>query len=72
MTFPLKELSRLLARDTAVVGAVVGVDGALVRVATEKGAVLARTLDALAVGDRVLIKNGLATKSPVAKQIFPV
>jgi hypothetical protein len=40
--------------------------------ATERGAVTARTLDAVAVGDRVQIKNGIATKAPVAKQVFPV
>ena len=72
MSFALKELSRLLATDTPVVGAVVGVDGSMVRVATERGAVTARTLDAVNVGDRVQIKNGIATKAPVAKQVFPV
>jgi hypothetical protein len=72
MSFALKELSRLLATDTPVVGAVVGIDGAVVRVGTERGAVTARTLDAVAVGDRVQIKNGIATKAPVAKQVFPV
>ena len=72
MSFVLKELSRLLAKDTPVVGAVVGIDGAVVRVATERGAVTARTLDAVAVGDRVQIKSGIATKAPVAKQVFPV
>lgn len=72
MSFALKELSRLLATDAPVVGAVVGIDGALVRVATERGAVTTRTLDAVAVGDRVQIKNGIATKAPVAKQVFPV
>jgi hypothetical protein len=40
MTFPLKELSRLLAQDAAVVGVVVGIEGALIRVATQRGAVL--------------------------------
>jgi len=72
MTFALKELYRLLAPEQTVVGAVVGIEGAVVRVATERGAVTARTLDALAVGDRVQIKNGIATKAPVAKQVFPV
>lgn len=72
MSFALKELSRLLATDTPVVGAVVSIDGAVVRVATERGAVTARTLDAVAVGDRVQIKSGIATKAPVAKQVFPV
>ena len=72
MSFALKELSRLLATDAPVVGAVVGIDGSVVRVATERGAVTARTLDALAVGERVQIKNGIATKAPVARQVFPV
>lgn len=72
MTFALKELTRLLAQDSTVVGSVVGIEGALVRVATERGAAIARTLDALTVGDRVLIKNGMATRAPVARQIFPV
>ena len=72
MSFALKELSRLLATDTSVVGAVVGIDGAVVRVATERGAVTASTLDAVAVGDRVQIKSGIASKAPVAKQVFPV
>lgn len=72
MTFPLKELSRLLATDQTVVGSVVGIEGASVRVATERGAVVARTLDSVAVGDRVLIRNGIATRAPVARQVFPV
>ena len=72
MSFALKELSRLLATDMPMVGAVVGIDGAVVRVATERGAVTARTLDAVAVGDRVQIKSGIASKAPVAKQVFPV
>lgn len=72
MSFALKELSRLLATDAPVVGAVVGIGGSFVRVATERGAVIARTLDVMAVGDRVQIKNGIATKAPVARQVFPV
>ena len=72
MSFALKEITRLLAPEQMVVGAVVGIDGAVLRVATERGAVTARTLDAVAVGDRVQIKNGIAIKAPVAKQVFPV
>jgi hypothetical protein len=72
MTFALKELTRLLSQDSTVVGSVVGIEGALVRVATERGAAIARTLDTLTVGDRVLIKNGMAIRAPVARQIFPV
>lgn len=72
MSFPLKELSRLLAPESGVIGVVVGFNGALVRIATEKGAVMARTLDQLAVGDRVVIRQGLAVRSPVARTVFPV
>lgn len=72
MSFALKELSRLLASEPAVVGAVVGVDGTLVRVATARGAVTVRTLDALGVGDRVLVRHGFASKSPLARQTYPV
>ncbi len=72
MTFPLKELARLLAPNVALLGSVVGVEGTTIRVATERGAVLARSLDVLAVGDRVLIRNGIATRAPVARQSYPV
>lgn len=72
MTFALKELTRLLSQDATVVGSVVGIEGVLIRVATERGAVNARTVDALVVGDRVLIKNGMASKAPVARHVFPV
>jgi len=72
MSFALKELSRLLAPEQTVVGAVVGIDGAIVRVATERGVVIARTFDVVVVGDRVRIKNGIAIKAPVARQVFPV
>lgn len=72
MTFALKELTRLLSQDATVIGSVVGIEGVLIRVATERGAVNARTVDALVVGDRVLIKNGMATKAPVARHVFPV
>jgi len=72
MTFPLQELTRLIAPDPTLVGAVVGLEGNLVRVATERGAVTARSLDVLAIGDRVLVRNGMATRAPVARHIYPV
>lgn len=72
MTFPLQELTRLIAPDATLVGAVVGFNGTLVRVATERGAVTARSLDALAIGDRVLVRHGMATRAPVARHIYPV
>lgn len=72
MSFALKELQRLVSEDTTVLGSVVGIDGVLIRVATARGAITARTVDALVVGDRVLIQNGMASKAPVARLVFPV
>lgn len=72
MTFPLQELTRLIAPDATLIGAVVEFNGSQVRVATERGAVTARSLDALAIGDRVLVRHGMATRAPVARHIYPV
>ncbi|WP_127476527.1 hypothetical protein [Sulfurivermis fontis] len=72
MTFALKELSRLLTQDRATMGIVVAIKGSVVRIATERGAVTAKALDALAVGDRVRIDNGIAIKAPTAKRVLPV
>lgn len=72
MTFPLKALTRLLNPESAEIGSVVGIEGSVIRVATARGAVMARTVDTLAVGDRVQVRNGMATKSPVARQVYPV
>jgi len=72
MTFALNELTRLLAPDQTLVGSVTGIEGVMVRVATAQGAVMARTLDALSVGDRVRVKNGMAIRAPVARQSYPV
>lgn len=72
MTFPLKALTQLLSPESAVIGSVVGIEGHLIRIATARGAVLARTVDALSVGDRVQVRNGMANRSPVARQVYPV
>lgn len=72
MSFALRELSRLLATEEPVLGAVVAVTGATVRVATPRGGIEARALDTVAVGDRVWVRNGFITRAPVARQVFPV
>lgn len=72
MSFALKELAQLLTTDHAVLGSVVAVEESQVKVATERGAVTARTLDGLAVGDRVLVRDGIATRAPTARQSYPV
>ncbi len=72
MTFPLKALSDLLTPTSDEVGSVVAIVGGVIRVATARGAVQVRTVDVLTVGDRVWIRNGMATKAPVARQTYPV
>ncbi len=72
MSFALRELSKLLTADSTMLGVVVGVDTSVIRVATAKGAMTARTLETLVTGDRVLISQGLARKAPVAQRTFPV
>ena len=72
MSFALKELSDLLAPPTVEDGVVVGVEGPLLRVASGRGAIRARAFEPLAVGERVRIQNGVATRAPVARWVFPV
>jgi hypothetical protein len=72
MSFPLNELTRLIVPNRAVLGVVVGLNGDLVRVATEQGAVMAQSLDTLTQGDRVVIRNGIASRAPIARLRFPV
>lgn len=72
MSFALRELSKLLTADSTVLGVVVSVDTSMIKVATLKGAMTARTLETLNTGDRVLISQGLARKAPVAQRTFPV
>ena len=72
MSFALRELSKLLNTDSIVLGVVVSVETATIKVATAKGAMNVRTFESLIVGDRVLISQGLARKAPVAQRTFPV
>ena len=86
MSFALRQLSRLLSQDTysadlatggsaaSVLGSVVEVkvDGGLVRIATNRGALIARPADSLVVGQRVVVSSGVAYRAPVATQSFPV
>ena len=72
MSFALQELSRLLAAERPLVGIVVSIDGIQVKVATARGAITARALDTLAIGDRVHLHNGIASRAPTAHQAFPI
>ncbi len=72
MTFPLRELADLMTSEATLVGVVVGIEGAQVRVATQRGGRLVRTQEVLQVGDRVLLREGLALRAPTASRVFPV
>ncbi len=72
MSYPLKELSQLLAQENTVLGVVLETNNATVTLATSQGAVSARTLDPLKIGDRVVVRNGFATKAPTATRAFSV
>lgn len=72
MSFALRELSKLFTTDSTVLGVVVGVETSVISVATAKGAMTVKTLETLAIGDRVLINQGRARKAPVAQQTFTV
>ena len=53
-------------------GVVVALEGKQVRVASERGVMTVQAIDALVVGERVLVRNGLATQAPSAGQSYPV
>lgn len=73
MSYALADLKRLLTPDISVSGSVVATPSpGMVRVATPGGAVLARALTTLPVGTRVLVRTGIATAAPVARQSYPV
>ncbi len=72
MTFALKELARLLAPQETRLGVVVALEGKQVRVASERGVMTVQAIDALTIGERVLVRNGLATRAPSAGQSYPV
>ncbi len=72
MSFAITELKRLLSPEETVVGAVMGIEGNRISVATPAGAMTVHTLDTVAIGDRVLIRNGQARRAPSARQSYPV
>ncbi|MBL8421669.1 MAG: hypothetical protein JNK92_13665 [Dechloromonas sp.] len=72
MSFALVELKRLLVSGDTLVGAVMGIEGTRISVATHAGAMTVQALDTVAIGDRVLIRNGQARRAPSARQSYPV
>lgn len=72
MSLPLKEMAGLLAADDALTGVVTGFSGALVVVATARGAVLARPAGAMAKGSRVTVNGDWAEPAPVATVTYQV
>ena len=72
MTFPLAELAAQLAPPGPTFGRVVALNGSRVVAATPKGRRLAMAATPLAVGDRVVIREGLAYLSPVVRDSVAV
>lgn len=72
MTFPLAELAAQLAPPGPTLGRVVALAGNRVVAATPKGRRLALAAMPLAVGDRVVIREGLAYLSPAVKESLAV
>ena len=61
MSQPVHDLQRLIASQRPVAGRVVAISGSMVRVATAQG-VVEVSGSGLAVGDRVVVRNGVAVK----------
>ena len=72
MTFPLAELAAQLAPPGPTFGRVVALSGTRVVAATPKGRLLAMAATSLAVGDRVVIRDGLAYLSPTVSNSVSV
>ena len=72
MTFPSAELAARLAPPGPTLGRVVALNGTWVVAATPKGRQLAVAATSLAVGDRVMIREGLAYLSPVVDMAVAV
>lgn len=73
MTFAIHELTRLLTPETTVTGIVtVTKKDGRVTVATRTGGITARTVSAMAVGQRVIVRSGWADHAPVASAVYPV
>lgn len=72
MSFPLAELVSQLAPPGPTFGRVVALNGTRVVAATPRGRRLAVAATTLSVGDRVVIRDGLAYLSPVVSNSIAV
>lgn len=72
MTFPLAELSELIAKRDATIGVVVSISDGIATIATTKGAIHASASAGVARGDRVMVRNGVAVKMRAASASYPV
>lgn len=72
MSFALSELRRILHEPEELLGVVVAVDQGVFRIATERGAITARSLDNLQPGNRVVVRHGMASRRPAARVTVPV
>ncbi len=73
MSYPLTALmSQLSAGQGPVMGRVVALDGARVVAATPQGRLVIAPASVLAVGDRIVIRDGLAYLSPRTTTVVAV
>lgn len=72
MSFAPHALRRLLAGREEILGVIVVCDQGVCRIATERGAITARSLDNLKPGDRVIVRHGLASRMPAARVVYSV
>ncbi|MBF0127751.1 MAG: hypothetical protein HQM02_11135 [Magnetococcales bacterium] len=70
MSQAVHDLQRLIASQRPVVGRVVAVTGGMVRMATAQG-VVEVSGSGLAVGDRVVVRDGMAVKMQGASANHP-
>ena len=72
MSFPLTDLAARLAPPGACLGRVVALEGGRVVAATPAGRRVALPASPLRVGDRVVIREGLAYLSPAVRDAVAV
>ena len=72
MSFAVNELKKILGTTTQVDGVVDSVVNGVVKIASPKGLVTARSLVSLSKGDRVRVEGGIAYPLSTPTRSYPV